>query len=458
MGKSKFKNRLFLLTAGIILGTLLFFGPSVILSILVLWSIFSFILKRPEDEKKTLMKIVLIALILRIVFFSIAMYIVYCANLDASKYPVNIVGHTVQVVRDFDREIKNGLYIGRYLKKGEFRDIPVKMVSHHGVGFLHSGAWTQGILNYLLGPSIFNLLLFPLIDLWAVVIIYHLAKLLFDKHVGAFSSFIYAIMPSTIVISCTNIRFSLGILSFLLIALTLLNFSRANKFKYLIALMASIILFTIFREKGSRPLLMILPFVLFMALNIRFRTKAIILIILAFSFSFLLTKSAIMQRKVVELMQNIMASQSGFISEGEGNEYRIYDEIVYSRDIKELPPSTLINALPKGLVKGLTYFMLVPFPWEVTNVARLYAYPQILFWYFIIPLAIVGMVRSLFIKMAESLPIIILCCYFIIILSLVMGNEGIAMRYRELITPFFYIFAGSILCKFIMPIARSERL
>lgn len=447
------KSKLPLLIGGLILGISLYLGPSLILSILILWSIFFFLAKRPGEDKNSLTKIVVIALVLRLLFFALAIYIVYCANVGASQYPNRIVGHTVQAVRDFDREIKNGFAIARYLK-GEFGNIPVKEISHHGVGFLHAGAWTQGILNFIFGVSIFNLLLFPLIDLWTVIIVYYLAKLLFDGRTASFASFIYAIMPSTIFISCTNIRFSLSIFSLLLIAFAILQFARRNNLRSLLLLAIGVIIFIVYREKASRPLLMVLPLILFFAFNIRFRTKFTFLATLAGFFILLLFKSSFVQQKSVELLQNIFASQVGFTSEAGGggySDYMIFDEVIYRTDIKAIPPSTLIKMLPMGLFKGIVYFMFVPFPWEVTNTARLYFYPQVIFWYFIFPFAILGILKSLFFKAKEALPIVILCGYFIVLLSLVLGNEGIAVRYRELITPFFYIFAGSILCNLFAP-------
>lgn len=453
MLKEFLKSKLSLLIVGFIIGIAIYFGPSIILSILILWSIFSFIAKRSHGNKNTLKEIVVVALVLRLIFFTMAMYIVYFANFDVSTYAGRIVGHTVQVVRDFDREIKNGFAIARYLK-GELGNIPIKEASHHGVGFLHAGAWTQGILNFVFGVSTFNLLLFPLLDLWTVIIVYYLAKLIFDERVASFSSFIYAVMPSTIVISCTNLRFSLSIFSFLLIVLSLVQFAKANNFKPLFLLAIGVILFIIFRGKASKPFLIIFPIILLLALNIKIRIKFMFLALAAVFLVILWFKSAFIQQKSVEILQNVVISQTGFVNEETDTDYsnyRIYDEIVYRTDIKNMPPLVLIKMLPRSLLKGVFYFMLVPFPWDVTNTTRLYFYPQVIFWYFIIPFAIFGMFRSLFFKSQEALPIILLCGYFIVLFSLVLGNEGIAVRFRELITPFFYIFAGSILCKFLTP-------
>lgn len=452
------KNGLSLLTAGIVLGVLIYLGPSIILSFLVLCAIFSFIASRPQSEKRPLKKIVSLALVLRLLSFSISIFIVYTANnIDLIENPVisKVIGHTIQLIRDFDREIKNGLQVARYLR-GEFGNVPAKEISHHGFGFLHAGAWTQGILNYIFGESIFNLLLFPLMDLWSLVIIFYLAKALFDERVAIFSSTIYAIMPSVIIIACTNLRFSLGVFSFLLIALFLARFAKDNGFRFLFMIAIGIILFSTFKEKGAMPLLMIIPLILFLSLNVKFRVKFIFLVMFALFSAVLINKNEFINRKSIEVLQNIISKQTGFVSTAQGNTYKIYDEIVYTNDIKGIPVSTLFKMIPKGLIKGFVYFMFAPFLWQVDNIARFYAYFQILFWYFMFPFAIWGMVRGLVFGPKETQPIILLCGYFIILLSLTMGNEGIAMRYRELITPFFYIFAGSVLCKFLVPVPETK--
>lgn len=455
---AKLKNKLSLLIIGLIIGILVYFCPSFILSFLVLLSIFAFLGSRPQKEKNTLTKIIMVALILRLIFFTISMFIIYGSNMDISKYPVlsKIIGHTGQVLRDFDREIKNGIRITRYLK-GEFGDIPFdineisRKVSVGGWGFLHSGAWTQGILNYIFGFSVINLLLFPLIDLWSIIILYYLAKLLFDEQVASFPSFIYAIMPSSIVIACTNMRFSLSIFSFLLMTLFLVRFSKRNNFKYLIIIAIGFIIFMHFREKAVKPLLIIAPLILLLALNIRFRIKFVLILIVVFLFV-LLNKGIFMQSKLIGMLQDIIITHTSFSNEPwykDYSNYRIYDEFIYSHEIAKIPPLTLIKVIPKALSKGIIYFMFVPFPWETANASRLYYYPQIIFWYFIIPFALLGILRSLFFKTKETLPVTLLYSYFIIVFSLVLGNEGITARYRELITPFFYIFASAELCNLL---------
>lgn len=445
------KKRLTLAVTGIFLGLLIFFGHALIVSISVLSLIFFFIARRPEEERDVLLPLVISALILRVFFFSLTLYIVHCANSDLSQYPADIVGHTVQVVRDFDREIKNGIQIERYLR-GEFGDIPIKEVSHHGFGFLHTGAWTQGILNLVFGRSMLNLLLFPVLDIWSLLLLFFAAKSLFNQRVALFSACIYGFMPSFIIISATNIRFCMGILSFLLIMFSLINFAKHNNARSLCILCLSAVLFYIYKDKAGKLLFLILPLCVFMALNIGFRKKLIICSAAFIMLVCVLQKSTHLQSKVMTALQNLISSQKGFnmgVDAQLYSNYKIYDDFVYHTDEKTLELPVLLQQTAKGLVRGMWHFFLAPFPWETRNILRLYYYPQNMFWYIVFPFSIVGMFISLFRKHKAhlTLPVALLVSFFAIILSLTIGNEGIAIRYRDLLTPFFYIFAGSVLCR-----------
>lgn len=445
------KNKVTLAVAGILFGLLLFFDRALIVAMSVLSLIFFFIATRAKDEKDVLMPLVISALILRVFLFSVALYIVHCANSELSQYPANIVGHTVQVVRDFDREIKNGIQIERYLK-GEFGNIPIKEVSHHGFGFLHAGAWTQGVLNLVFGRSILNLLLFPILDILSLLMLFYMAKCLFNKRVALFSACVYGLMPSYIIIAATNIRFCMGIMSFILIMFSLINFAKRNNARSLCMLFLSAALFYIYKDKAGKPLFLILPLCVFMAFNIRFSKKLFICSVAFIMSACVLQKSAHLQSKVMAPLQNLISAQKGFnmgVDAQLYSNYRIYDDFVYQTDEKTLEFSVLLQQTAKGLVKGMWHFFLAPFPWETRNILRLYYYPQNIFWCLMLPFSIVGMFLSLFRKHKAhlALPAVLLVSFFAIILSLTMGNEGIAIRYRDLLTPFFYIFAGSVLCR-----------
>lgn len=442
------KGRVSLLVAGVLLGIFIFASPSIILSFLILAGLYFFIITRKHEDRVVLAKVVAIAMVLRMLFLGIALGIVYSRNAESiGNYPFlnKVIGHTTQLVRDFDREIQNGDRIMRYLK-GEFGDVPMKTVSVGGHGRLHSGAWVQGVLNLVFGKSVFNFLIFPMLDLWAVIFIYYIGRYLFGRHTAAFGSAIYAVMPSAVFIACTNIRFSVGIFFFFLMSLSIVMFSRANKPVYILTALASMFLFAVFKDKSTRVIFFITPILLFLALNIKPKLKfasSVVLICLA---ALLTYKSPVLQSKAGEIIKAMVGYQKGFVTEARvhrnSSVYKIYDEFVYLQDLDYIPVMSLVKMLPRAAVKGTTYFIFSPFPWKVRNVTRLYAYPFLLAWYIIIGFAFLGIIKSLFLGRREILIIALLCGYLILVLSLVLGNQGIAARYRELVAPFFYIFAG----------------
>lgn len=456
-------KKILLFVLAIILAVLIYLGPSVILSLLIGGALYLFIKSRPSEERDRLVKIVSTGFILRFIVFILCMYIIYYTHLDmAVERPNKFISHTVQIIRDSSREIKNGIAIASYLK-GKFGDIyNMRSISHHGFGYLHAGAWTQGIMNFIFGESVFNLFLFIVIDLWAIVLVFYIAKTLFnDDNTASLSSFMYAVMPSGIVVASTNIRFSIAVFFTLLMAFALVKFSKNNRLRHILLLVIATLVFSIYRgTKAAKPMFLILPVILFFVLNIRLRIKVIMLTLFFMMLIGAYFRISFVQHEIDNMLQNILSFQKGFVTEAAGNPlystYKIYDEIVYNIDVKFIPTGTIVKALPKAFLKGAIHFLFAPFPWKIFNVARLYFYPQMVLWYFIFFFGIWGIIRSLILAIKGALPLILLCIYFIVSLSLVIGNEGIAIRFRDFIAPFFYIFASSVLCNiFIFPKLRK---
>ena len=90
------------------------------------------------------------------------------------------------------------------------------------------------------------------------------------------------------------------------------------------------------------------------------------------------------------------------------------------------------------------YYMFTPFPLHTLgSKERLAALPQMLLWYLILFLGILGFVRLV---LEKPKPAILLGCVLfigIVINALVEGNIGSAFRHRDIFTVFFILFASS---------------
>jgi 4-amino-4-deoxy-L-arabinose transferase-like glycosyltransferase len=120
-----------------------------------------------------------------------------------------------------------------------------------------------------------------------------------------------------------------------------------------------------------------------------------------------------------------------------------------------LYPNTFMGSLCKGKVPPLeffeviclntAYFMLTPFPWQMTSRERLAAYPQILAWYLILFLSVFGFAMLSFKKPRVASLVGTLLAVGIVFSALAEGNIGAAFRHRDVFTPFFIILAAAVL-------------
>jgi TM2 domain-containing membrane protein YozV len=91
------------------------------------------------------------------------------------------------------------------------------------------------------------------------------------------------------------------------------------------------------------------------------------------------------------------------------------------------------------------YFMLTPFPWQMTSRERLAAYPQMMVWYILLALSLFGFARLALSKPGTALLLGVLVSAGVILQALAEGNIGAAFRHRDVFTAFFIIFASGVL-------------
>ena len=143
--------------------------------------------------------------------------------------------------------------------------------------------------------------------------------------------------------------------------------------------------------------------------------------------------------------------------------YDFYEHIVVPEDVfNNITPydSTAVikNSIIKirwinylySYVKGLGYALFAPFPWDIRSSLQLIIYPQIIFWWCIIPYILYGIIWSLRFKSKETglLIFFITCIYSL--MALTEGNIGSVFRHRDWVTPFGLMFAAlGFMCIFV---------
>jgi hypothetical protein len=92
---------------------------------------------------------------------------------------------------------------------------------------------------------------------------------------------------------------------------------------------------------------------------------------------------------------------------------------------------------------GVAYFLLAPFPWQLTNVRQLLTLPEMLFLYVLVIPIVRGILHLLRHRLAESLMVIFLTGGLTVGYALGQANVGTAYRYRAQVLPFYLIFAAA---------------
>jgi len=98
-----------------------------------------------------------------------------------------------------------------------------------------------------------------------------------------------------------------------------------------------------------------------------------------------------------------------------------------------------LTAVPAGLV----YLLFAPFPWAATGTRQLLTVPETLVWYALMPALVRGIRVTLAQRFRASLPIIVFTLTLTLAYAVFQSNVGTAYRQRTQVTMFFFVFMGA---------------
>lgn len=281
-----------------------------------------------------------------------------------------------------------------------------------------------------------------LIGTFTGIVMFYIAREIFNKKVAKIVSVMVVFFPSLVLWSMTNTREPISILLVALIILSIIKIQVKLRFKYVILLIGCLLLLSTIRNYVFLTTLIITLSSLIISAFLKCKKKilytflAIVFLLTSFNTA---THEIMLKNKFLNLnngLTKLYESNAAVLSQG-GNYYEIYDK------------DALINGKVKGLkfikafFKGWFYFMLVPFPWSIKSIREIITYPQIIIWYLFLPFAFIGILFALRYRFILSLSLI---CYTLLLtslLALVEGNIGSAMRHRDLVVPFYFIFSAA---------------
>lgn len=277
-------------------------------------------------------------------------------------------------------------------------------------------------------PSVVNMFL----SAWTAIPVYHLAMLLVrrNEQVARLAAALTVFFPSLVLWSVLNIREAPTILTLTTSLYFCVRVQRLPSFGSLAGVIVGLAILTLFREYltvllGTAAVAGILmgrstsPVRAFVA-------GSVLLISLAFAARTLGFGVTLAGEPSLDQLQ---AVRQGFLF-GANSAYGSTADV-----------STPLGALT-FLPVGLAYFMLAPFPWEISSTLQALTLPETLIWYSILPLGVWGMwlaVRHDARMYTVPLAALVLITFAY---ALVEANSGTAYRHRAQFLPLIFIFCA----------------
>ncbi len=290
-----------------------------------------------------------------------------------------------------------------------------------------------GIIYFLLGPSLLAAQSFcAVVGAATAPLVYFLAnKIFLNKRVARFSAIAIAFFPSFIIWSSQLMKD--GLVIFLLVLAILMVMELQERFSYLT--------------------LIILLLSLFGILSLRF--YIFYMVALAVTGSFLIGISgsgqSMLRRAGLLVVVGLGLTYFGVINnassdvENFGRLERLQSgrldlaqsaESGFNEDVDVSTAEGAISAIPVGFA----YLMLAPFPWQMSSVRQAITLPEVLLWWAMIPLMIVGIWYAVRHRLRSAFPILFFSLMLTLAYSIFQGNVGTAYRQRTQIQVFLFIF------------------
>ena len=327
-----------------------------------------------------------------------------------------------------------GIYSKRAWQLAQFWLDPLKnsfpLTSYGMNGYTYFNAFFYSLFGY--GPLVLKFIN-CLLGTASGILIFYIAKDIFNAKIARLSAIFVVFSPSLIrwsidVLKDPMINFLIILFFWILIKL------REKKWFYLIPSIFVVLIIKILGNPLYPILAFMLVFVFFMVLRSK-PLKIVVLIFLICSIILIFYLTDMNPRDQAQELLKKAAFYQKLQAQSDEAGYFLYGNTTITEGRINL------ISLPLSYLKGLSYALFSPFPWAMTSHLQLFAYPQILLWYFLFPFVLIGVLLSLRYKIKGTLAVIVFIFLVSSLLALVEGNIGSVFRHRDWISPFFLIFA-----------------
>jgi len=315
-------------------------------------------------------------------------------------------------------------------------------------GFTQSGASAWGMLYLVaavyevIGRNVLAIqLLMASIGASTAIIVYYVAQALFNNtRVSKVAAVLVAFFPSLVLWSSQALKDGLIILCLALSILATLRLMEKIKVGYVLVLIGALMAlfslrFYIFymmcaAVAGS----FFLGSKAFSAQGFLQRFVAVGAIGLAFTWFGVLQGASVQFERYANL-KSVQTSREDMAGAGSG----------FMKDVDVQTTEGALTVIPVGLL----YLMFAPFPWDFSTLRQTITLPEMIVWWMVFPLLVLGLWYSIKHRLRQVSPIIIFTTMLTLAYSLFQGNVGTAYRQRSQLLVFYFIFVavGAIILK-----------
>ncbi len=383
------------------------------------------VLARAPEQRTFLMRLFLIAVMVRIVLATV-IFIGHMEEFfggDANTY--DIFGQSLVAAWHGD-----AYHAGKYLS------------------FTQSGASAWGMLYLvagvyeLIGPNMLAIqLINAAIGAATAIVVYYVAQSLFSNtRVSKLAALLVAFFPSLILWSSQALKDGLIILALALSILATLRLMEKITVGFVLVLIGALLgLFSLrfyifYMMSAAVAGSFFLGMKSLSAQGFLQRFVAVAGIGLAFTW-FGVLQSASVQFDRYANLRMVQTSREDQAAAGSG----------FMKDVDVQTTEGALTVIPIGLL----YLMFAPFPWDFATLRQTITLPEMVVWWLVFPLLVLGLWYSIKHRLRQVSPIIIFTTMLTLAYSLFQGNVGTAYRQRSQLLVFYFIFVavGAIILK-----------
>lgn len=291
-----------------------------------------------------------------------------------------------------------------------------------------------------------------LINAASSIVLYSLASKIYNKEIAKTAFVVFTFFPTLFIFSISALRDPLVILCILAIIHTLVGHAKNIAPKTILALFPALTLLLFLREELFIIMTAAVVFTIIRKQKMKFKIIAL-LVLPAMLLG--VTKVPIFYRirsRPMVLIKNIapmaFVKNAGLYHTGGRLAYKTFPDRYYE-DYKRYasddeyinsPERITLAGLIKAMPRAVLSYLTRPFPFIHKDPVYTLISFSMIWWYAVLGLSILGIVRP---RHASIYPIVVYTGMILILTSIVNANEGILLRHRDMIAPFFILFASA---------------